>query len=228
MAENKAQEIITIEDDRKVQEYTAKLRALREDGVTKAANCKIQMDTVRKNQLIDDAERAKELARLKAELEKAKENLNLMTSCYTDKDIRVRKQKLFVGALAGMLCDLDVVDIPESEQPELPIFRNNDQRKAWLRNYKAWGLWYEDKNIGARYYKYDFENGARLIAETYIHPGGKYLPEHESSFLHLVGGPEPVRKNGISKWVRHEKYDRFPSNETELVEFLKYVQKEGK
>lgn len=162
------------------------------------------------------------------ELEKAKENLGLMLSCYSEKDIRVRKQKLLVGALAGMFCDLDVVDIPEQEQPELPIFRNNDQRKAWLRNYKAWGLWYEDKNIGARYYKYDFENGARLIAETYIHPGDKYLPEHESSFLHLVGGPEPVRKNGISKWVRHEKYDRFPSNETELVEFLKYVQKEGK
>lgn len=165
---------------------------------------------------------------LKEELDKAKNNLHLMLSCYSEKDIRVRKQKLLVGALAGMLCDLDVVDIPESEQPELPIFRNNDQRKAWLRNYKAWGLWYEDKNIGARYYKYDFENGARLIAETYIHPGDKYMPEHESSFLHLVGGPEPVRKNGISKWVRHEKYDRFPSNETELVEFLKYVQKEGK
>ena len=165
---------------------------------------------------------------LEEELEKAKDNLDLMLSCYSEKDIRVRKQKLLVGALAGMLCDLDVVDIPEPEQPELPIFRNNDQRKAWLRNYKAWGLWYEDKNIGARYYKYNFENGARLIAETYIHPGDKYLPEHESSFLHLVGGPEPVRKNGISKWVRHEKYDRFPSNETELVEFLKYVQKEGK
>lgn len=165
---------------------------------------------------------------LEEELEKAKDNLDLMLSCYSEKDIRVRKQKLLVGALAGMLCDLDVVDIPEPEQPELPIFRNNDQRKAWLRNYKAWGLWYEDKNIGARYYKYDFENGARLIAETYIHPGDKYLPEHESSFLHLVGGPESVRKNGISKWVRHEKYDRFPSNETELVEFLKYVQKEGK
>lgn len=162
------------------------------------------------------------------ELEKAKENLDLMLSCYSEKDIRVRKQKLLVGALAGMLCDLDVVAVPESEQPELPIFRNNDQRKAWLRDYKAWGLWYEDKNIGAKYYKYDFENGARLIAETYIHPGDKYMPEHESSFLHLVGGPEPVRKNGISKWVRHERYDRFPSNETELMEFLKYMQKEGK
>lgn len=165
---------------------------------------------------------------LKEDLDKAKNNLDLMLSCYSEKDIRVRKQKLLIGALAGMLCDLDVVDVPEPEQPELPIFRNNDQRKAWLRDYKAWGLWYEDKNIGARYYKYEFENGARLIAETYIHPGDKYLPEHESSFLHLVGGPEPVRKNGISKWVRHEEYDRFPSNETELVEFLKYVQKEGK
>lgn len=165
---------------------------------------------------------------LKEDLDKAKNNLDLMLSCYSEKDIRVRKQKLLVGALAGMLCDLDVVDVPEPEQPELPIFRNNDQRKAWLRDYKAWGLWYEDKNIGARYYKYEFENGARLIAETYIHPGDKYLPEHESSFLHLVGGPEPVRKNGVSKWVRHEEYDRFPSNETELVEFLKYVQKEGK
>ncbi len=165
---------------------------------------------------------------LSKELDKAKNNLDLMLSCYSEKDIRVRKQKLFVGALAGMLCDLDAVDIPELEQPELPIFRNNDQRKKWLRDYKAWGLWYEDKNIGAKYYKYDFENGARLIAETYLYPGDKHMPEHESSFLHLVGGPEPPRKSGISKWVRHKKYDRYPSNETELVEFLKYVQKEGK
>ena len=26
----------------------------------------------------------------------------------------------------------------------LPIMKNNDQRKEWLRNYKAWGVWYED------------------------------------------------------------------------------------
>lgn len=165
---------------------------------------------------------------LREELEKAKENLDLMLSCYSEKDIRVRKQKLLVGALAGMLCDLDVVDIPEPEQPELPIFRNNDQRKAWLRDYKAWGLWYEDKNIGARYYKYDFANGARLIAEEYTRPATECYGEHISSFLHLVGGPEPPRKGCVSKWQRHEVYDRFPSNETELVEFLKYVQKEGK
>ena len=53
------------------------------------------------------------------------------------------------------------------EQLPLPVMRNNDQRKEWLRNYKAWGLWYTDEHIGVRYYKYDFANGARLIAEEY-------------------------------------------------------------
>ena len=167
---------------------------------------------------------------LKEELSKAQRNLDLMLSCYSEKDIRVRKQKLIVGALAGMLRDLDTVDIPDSQQPDLPIFRNNDQRKEWLRDYKAWGLWYEDKNIGARYYKYDFENGARLIAEVYEHEemDFRWKPELETCYLHLIGGPEPSRNGAIPKWTRHEKYCKHPSNETELVEFLKYVQKEGK
>ena len=165
---------------------------------------------------------------LQEELGKAKNNLALMRSCYSEKDIRMRKQKLLVGALASMICNLDTADIPEPEQPELPVFRNNDQRKEWLRNYQEWGIWYEDKNIGARYYKYDFGNGARLIAEEYTRPATEWYGEHISSFLHLVGGPEPPKKGYVSKWQRHEVYDRFLSNETELVEFLKYVQKEGK
>mgnify|MGYP006905549512 CR=1 FL=1 len=55
----------------------------------------------------------------------------------------------------------------EPEQPGLPIMKNNDQRKEWLRNYKNWGLWYTDNHTGVKYYKYDFENGARLIVEEY-------------------------------------------------------------
>lgn len=167
---------------------------------------------------------------LKEELSKAQRNLNLMLSCYSERDVRVRKQKLLVGALAGMLCDLDVVNIPEIQQPDLPRFKNNDQRKEWLRKYEAWGLWYEDKNIGARYYKYDFENGARLIAEEYTRPATEWYGEHMISFLHLVGGPEPPKdKTGcVSRWQRHDQYDRYPNSETELVEFLKFMQKEGK
>lgn len=180
-------------------------------------------------ELYEEASDQSDIDLLQEELEKAKNTLDLMLSCYSENDIRVRKQKLLVGALAGMISDLDAADIPEPQQPELPIFKNNDQRKAWLRNYQEWGIWYEDKNIGARYYKYDFGNGARLIAEEYTRPAAEWYGEHISSFLHLVGGPEPPKdKTGcVSKWQRHEVYDRFQNNETELVEFLKYVQKRG-
>lgn len=99
-----------------------------------------------------------------------------------------------------------------SIQPPLPVMKNNDQRKEWLRNYKEWGLWYTDEHIGVRYYKYDFENGARLIAEEYDPEEVKdsWWTHIETSYMHLVGGPEPDRKNGIPKWTYHSKYSRHP------------------
>ena len=141
----------------------------------------------------------------------------------------ILKQQLIVGGLR-IIKNLveDCREEPEeSEQSPLPIMRNNDQRKEWLRNYKAWGLWYTDEHIGVRYYKYDFENGARLIAEEYDPEEVKdsWWTHIETSYMHLVGGPEPDRKNGIPKWTYHSKYNRHPNSETELVEFLKEVQK---
>ena len=116
------------------------------------------------------------------------------------------------------------------EQLPLPVMRNNDQRKEWLRNYKAWGLWYTDEHIGVRYYKYDFANGARLIAEEYdrdtVH--SQWVYNTESYYMHLIGGPEPERKSGIPKWTQHGRYNKFPNSESELVEFLKEVQRESK
>lgn len=117
------------------------------------------------------------------------------------------------------------------EQLPLPVMRNNDQRKEWLRNYKDWGLWYTDEHIGVRYYKYDFANGARLIAEEYdrdtVHC--QWVSDHtESYYMHLIGGPEPERKSGIPKWTQHGRYNKFPNSESELVEFLKEVQRESK
>lgn len=155
-------------------------------------------------------------------LDEAQRLLKIMNEAYTDNDVRVRKQKLVIGAYAGMIADLDQEDIPETIQPELPIFKNNDQRKEWLRNYQDWGLWYEDENIGARYYIYDFDNGARLIAETYVQPEGVGYFIPESCYLHLIGGPVDNK----NKWSVHANYCKYPNSETELVEFLKYMQKE--
>lgn len=116
----------------------------------------------------------------------------------------------------------------EREQPPLPLLRNNDQRKEWLNSYKDWGLWYRDENIGVDYYRYDFENGARLVVEAYQEEATRYLDAHETSFLHLIGGPKPpMGQYGSGKWQRHERYSSYPDSETELVEFLKELQKKG-
>ncbi len=70
MAENK--EIMSIENDSRIQEYTSRLKALRAEGVTKLADCKIALTAVKKNQLIDEAERKARIDKLNAEIEKAK------------------------------------------------------------------------------------------------------------------------------------------------------------
>lgn len=125
---------------------------------------------------------------------------------------------------------VEVNKIAECSSDTLPEMKNNDQRKAWLRAYKDWGLWYEDKNIDVKYYKYDFQNGARLIVEEYAPDPGEQKNwwvsrMTETYYMHLVGGPEPDRVGGVPKWTYHARYDKFPNSETELCEFLKGLQK---
>lgn len=175
-------------------------------------------------------EKLSDLDILKDELDRKKRLLGMSTQIELDAGNRhVRKLKLVVGALAAAVCDLENVEIPveESVQPELPVLKNNDQRKDWLRTYKDWGLWYRDENIGVEYYKYDFSNGARLIAEVYVRPGyGRCPVPSETAYLHLVGGPDPKKGSyGIEKWQKHEHYSKYPNSDTELVEFLKELQK---
>lgn len=111
----------------------------------------------------------------------------------------------------------------QTEQPVqagFPILKNDEQRKAWIQDYEAWGVWYKDDHIGAVYYKYDFPDGTRLIAETY---GESY----SMPWLHLVGGPKEreVTAYGVPEYPYHEKYSRHSDSVTEIVTFLKKIQK---
>lgn len=169
--------------------------------------------------LYDEERKLKEFL----EIEKEESGLPYMT---------ILKQQLIVGGLR-IIKNLveDCKEEPEElEQPTLPTMKNNDQRKEWLRNYKSWGLWYEDKNTGIKYYKYDFANGARLIAEEYepdlgINKSWWASSVTESYYMHLVGGPEPDQAGGAPKWTYHTRYNKYPNSESELVEFLKEIQK---
>lgn len=171
------------------------------------------------NDILDDAEQD-----LKGYLAIADEKLPAKT---------ILKHQLIAGGLRIIKnlvedCQEEPEEPEEPEQPPLPIMRNNDQRKEWLKNYKAWGLWYTDNHTGVKYYKYDFENGARLIVEEYekesLPENSWYVPK-EPYYMHLIGGPEPDRKGEIPKWTYHSKYNKYPNSETELVEFLKEIQK---
>lgn len=136
------------------------------------------------------------------------------------------RKRMIVDALRLLLASYEDTEeeTEEISQPPLPEMKNNDQRKEWLNNYRSWGVWYKDEHTGATYYRYQFDNGATLIAEEY-ELESPYTGTYTVSYMHLVGGPEPPRKNGIPKWSRHEKYNRFQNNETEFVEFLKEVQR---
>jgi len=185
-----------------------------------------EVEEPEEEELLEETTDATDLELAKKELEKSKDFLNAMLKCYTENDWRVRKQKLIVAALAGFICDLDMIENPpeKPEQPLLPVMKNNEQRKEWLRNYKNWGLWYEDEHIGCRYYRYMFENGAILVAEEYDSQYSDYV-----SYFHLFGGPHcQHNKYGQIKYQMHDRYNKYPNSESELVEFLKEIQKHGK
>ena len=85
---------------------------------------------------------------------------------------------------------------------DMDIWSNDEKRRAFCENYKAWGVWFRVPQLETVYYKYDLPNGARLVvmeyqskmpylrnsepayktAHTYylIHTGGKFKPEGRS------------------------------------------------
>ena len=121
-----------------------------------------------------------------------------------------------------------VKDVMETEeetiQPELPRLKNNEERKEWLENYQDWGLWYRDERLDVNYYKYDFEDGSRLVVAEYPKREGYWNEEpRDEHFFHFL------KKNKKKYASLDEVYDEKFRNETDsitsLVEFLKEIQK---
>lgn len=162
---------------------------------------------------------------LREELDKAKNKLDLMRSCYSENDILVRKQNLIVGALAGMLCDLDTVDISDLEHPELPelpVMKNNNQRKEFLDRYQIWPVWFEVPEASEVYHRFDLPDGSSIVICEY-HMWLSWKEEWSDE------NPDSI---GTRKYLLQPGYhylEDCKTNTTALVEHLKKVQKmEGK
>lgn len=139
----------------------------------------------------------------------------------------LERQRMIVKALTAFSANTETANIKEKTvklmQPELPTFHNTEERRVWLENYKDWGVWYTDNRIGVTYYKYEFPNKTVLIVEEYKSEYSKY----GNAFFHLVGGPKQREKNsyGVPRYPYHERYCRHSDSTTELLEFLKAIQK---
>lgn len=117
----------------------------------------------------------------------------------------------------------DVVSDSEmrEKEPKLPILKNYKQRKEWLSNYKAWGLWYRDENIDVNYYKYDFPDDSRLVVAEYPQRQSYYSSELcDECFYHLLEKNKKKYEGTYDEAYRHRE-----DCETYLVEFLKNLQK---
>ncbi len=127
----------------------------------------------------------------------------------------VKKTRMRLEALK--LLQIQMKDGSEGTQPELPKLKNNDDRVEWLRNYRSWGIWYTDEYICARHYKYDFDDGSRLVVDEFMETRFRttelYYNSNGTSHMHLIkpGGHYTPYSNSI----------------TEVVEFLKKSAKKG-
>ena len=150
-------------------------------------------------------------------LDQAKKRLVLMLEEFSENDVRVRKQKLIVGAYAGMIAELDLYADQNREQPELPRLRNNDQRKAFLNNYREWPVWFRVNEASEVYYRYDLLDGSSIVICEYHF----YLPWLRKD-QDRTGTREYLLKLG------YHYLEDCKTNTTTLVEHLKNIQKGAK
>ncbi len=177
----------------------------------------------------------------KEELEKAKSYMEqiMKSGEIKDKPKHITKYKMLVAALSGFLGDIENESMYKTlmpgagQQPELKKLKNNDQRAEFLKNYREWGLWYEDPNINYRYYKYDFEDGTRIVvAECLSWEKKKDRPWVEDKDKPPVyGNPSYHMYNPAGKQIAkgvtmREFYQHYGDSATLMIDFLKVLQKE--
>lgn len=95
------------------------------------------------------------------------------------------------GAGEGMAPHTDEVQAAAAadgkKQKGKPWAGDAGSQRQWLGDVEAWGLWYEDPNIQARYYKFDFPDGSRLVAVKYRYTCPPYMKDQPERYSRQIG-----------------------------------------
>lgn len=140
----------------------------------------------------------------------------------------IRKQQLIVGALESILCDLEEQKLKEElekaepDQPELPILKNDNQRKAFIDDYATWPIWIDNQETGERYYRYDLPDGTSFVIKTYHSMLYDWKADVTMRYKEGYGANEEYLLEP-GKFFRDCR-----TNRTTLIEKLKEIQKGGR
>lgn len=113
---------------------------------------------------------------------------------------------------------------PEAEevvQPELPVMKNNEQRKEWLKTFHEWPVWFEVPEASEVYYRYDLPDGCSLVICEY-HQWLKWREKYDCG-----ESPDFVYTREYLLEPGYHYLNDCQSNQTAMIEKLKEIQKKG-
>jgi hypothetical protein len=140
--------------------------------------------------------------------------------------------------LLALKCHLTDMEYPDPEsvkpiQPELPVLRNNDQRKEFIDAYTTWPIWIDQYETGERYYRYDLTDKVAMVVKvSRKHSWQNYKETKEYEYVaeqyYLLGIKAEWHQTGVVYTEDESRtFYECSSNKSALVDYLKYFQKKG-
>lgn len=119
------------------------------------------------------------------------------------------------------------------KQPELPILKNNDQRKEWIDKFESWPVWIDQTETGEKYYRYNLTDKVAIVVKVskkhaYDHTRYKELKDYEYSAeqYYLLGIKYEYGVKGLTfKDEDSRTFYECNTNKTTIVDYLKVFQR---
>ncbi len=141
-----------------------------------------------------------------------------------------KTERMKVDAFELLLNQMKRSKAPEVTQPELPILKNNDQRKEFIDNYTNWPLWIDQTLTGERYYRYDFNDIVAIVVKVSCrHAWKDYKPSKSCEYgceeYYLLGISSNYGQSTMFEIDCGKTFYECSTNKSALVDFLKEWQK---
>lgn len=139
------------------------------------------------------------------------EQLKLVNPEMTVQEIRAMKK---ANKKTGPLTDQR-----ENTQPVTSFltFKNDTERRYFIDNYDAWGLWLEFPELNLKFYKAELNNGDFLVVTEYKH----FLSKNDKNYQFLQNRPSYII-NIIKRGTSPTNYGYFPMGDS-LSNVLDYI-----